>query len=247
MPLPKNEKKQVIEEVKHLRVWVYAPPFSGKTTFADSMPNNLMFNTDGNTAFLKSPFIDVRDKVKTLSTGKISTDYGWALFQTSIDELAKEGRASGYEGITIDLLEGMYSLCRTKVLHDNGAKHESEGSYGSLYSAIDDEFWRETNRLLSMDFNLILCSHEDSSRDLQLGSEKSTVFVPNLKDKVARLISGRVDITCRIDPDNHKLKFAHGKNVFGGNRIKAGSMDTCDNDWNTLVKYVNSKMVEVKK
>lgn len=246
MTLPKNERKEKKEFTK-LRIWVYAPPFSGKTTFADSAPNPIMLNTDGNYDTFTAPYVDIRTKhVMDDRTGKLKTIYGWNILKETMSDLAKEGRESGYETIVIDLAEQVYGLCREFVLAENGATHESEGGYGKFYGLIDDEFWREMRKLASMDFNIILCSHEDSSRDLSIGGSAATVFAPNIKDKVARQLAGLMDVTARIDPDNHMIKFAHSKTIFGGNRIGASNMDTCKNNWDDLVKYINTNIEKGK-
>lgn len=245
MALPKNERKEK-KKFSKLRIWVYAPPFSGKTHFADTAPNPLMLNTDGNYDTFTAPYVDLRTKHEVGKDGKTKTVWGWDVFKKTVDDLAIEGRSSGYETIVVDLVENVRELARERVLFDNNATHESDGAYGKLWGLPDEELFKQLKKLASLDFNLIFCSHEDTSRDLSLGDSKSTVFAPNIKDKTARQIAGMMDITARIDPDNHMIKFAHSKSIFGGNRIGAGNMDMCKNNWDDLIKYIESNIVKGK-
>ena len=52
--LPKNVRRKE-ETPSRKTMWIYGAPFSGKTTFADSAPDPLMLNTDGNAVYVTAP------------------------------------------------------------------------------------------------------------------------------------------------------------------------------------------------
>ena len=77
---------------------------------------------------------------------------------------------------------------------------------------------------MNLDYeNIILISHEDSTKDIMKKSgENFTAIKPNLNDKVANKIAGMVDIVARIYADDTKriLSFKSDEVIFGGGRLK---------------------------
>lgn len=61
MKLPENKRRN-IEAVEKRVLWIYGVPFCGKTTFANSFPDPLMLNTDGNIKFVDTDGIIVKLK-----------------------------------------------------------------------------------------------------------------------------------------------------------------------------------------
>lgn len=146
--------------------------------------------------------------------------YAWEVFQETIEELEKKG--NDFETIIVDLLEDVYDACRIKVCVDNGWDHESDDSF-KAYDIVRSEFLRTMKRLLNLDYNIILISHEDTSRDITKKSgDKVTAIKPNLQEKIALKIAGMVDICCRIKNDEGKrtISFKSNEVEFGGGRLE---------------------------
>ena len=103
MILPEN-KRRSIEQVHKRKLWIYGAPFSGKTTFANSFPDPLMLNTDGNVENVDAPYIPIRDNVKV--EGRMTKrTLAWEVFKDTISELEK--KQNTFKTIVVDLLEDM--------------------------------------------------------------------------------------------------------------------------------------------
>lgn len=217
MMLPKAERKARDEQGK-IKLWVYGDPFSGKTTFANGAPMPLMLNTDGNVKFIDAPSIAIGDKLET--EGRMTKKvFGWATFKDAIAELEKDSQ--GFETVVVDLVEGVYELCRSYMYDKRGWEHESDDSF-KAWDIVRKEFLDTMRRLTNLDMNVILISHEDSSRDFtRPGGNKVTALKPNIGEKVAKQLAGMVDVVGRVVVRDgaHLLTFKTDETVFGGGRL----------------------------
>lgn len=241
MILPKNEKR-ITESVRRRRLWVYGQPFSGKTTLADKFPDVLMLNTDGNINYVSAPYIAIKDEVKV--DGHITrTTLAWDVFKDTIDELAK--KQNDFKSIVVDLVEDTYEACRLYMYKKLGISHESDNSF-KAWDMVRTEFLSTIKKLMNLDYeNIILISHEDSSKDItKRGGDSITSIKPNIQDKLANKIAGMVDVVIRavvIDGD-HKLTFKSDEVVFGGGRINF-PISEIENDYDKLIEVYESVSV----
>lgn len=217
MNLPKNERRSVQANTKK-KIWLYGAPFSGKTYLANQFPDPLMANTDGNIKYVDAPYVPIKDEVKL--EGRITKrTYAWDKFTDLIDELEKG--QNDFQTIVVDLLEDVNDYCRVKVCADRGWEHESDDSF-KAYDIVRSEFLRNLKRLLNLDYNIILISHEDTSRDItKKTGDKITAIKPNINDKLANKIAGMVDIVARVinNDGNRILSFKTNEVIFGGGRL----------------------------
>ena len=235
MLLPSTSRVTVQQSSKK-KVWVYGVPFSGKTTFADGSPTPLNLNTDGNVKYVTMPRINLKDEVTVSETGRSTKrKFVWEFFKEVVDELEK---GSEFETIVIDLLEDIYDACRIKVCDDNGWGHESDDSF-KAYDIVRSDFLRTMKRLLNLDYNIILISHEDTSKDItKKGGDKITSIQPNINDKVAKKLSGMVDLVGRVEADGNKrtLNFKSDDIIFGGGRLQGVKTTEIPLSWDALCK-----------
>lgn len=217
MVLPSTERRS-IEKNTYKKIWIYGLPFSGKTYLANQFDTPLMLNTDGNFKQVDAPVIRIVDEVKT--EGRITKrKYAWEVFQEAVDELEKKN--NDFKTIIVDLVEDVYDACRIKVCIDNNWDHESDDSF-KAYDIVRSEFLRTLKRLLNLDYNIVLISHEDTSRDItKKTGDKVTAIKPNLQEKLALKVAGMVDICCRIKNDEGKrtISFKSNEVEFGGGRL----------------------------
>lgn len=135
MILPENKRRTLDNVTKHT-LWIYGAPFSGKTTFANTFPEPLMINTDGNIKFVDAPYIRIRDDVKV--EGRMTKrTLAWEVFKDVISELEK--KENTYKTIVIDLLEDLYEYCRLYMYQQMGITHESDDSYRA-WDKVRSEF-----------------------------------------------------------------------------------------------------------
>ena len=224
MKLPENKRRN-IENVTKRVVWIYGAPFCGKTTFANSFPDPLMLNTDGNIKFVDAPYVRIKDEVKV--EGRMTKrTLAWEVFKDTISELEKKDNT--FKTIVVDLLEDLYEHCRVYMYQQMGITHESDDSFRA-WDKVRGEFLNTLKRLMNLDYeNIILISHEDTSKDItKKGGDKITAIKPNLQDKVANKVAGMVDVVARIvaDGDVRTFNFKSNEVIFGGGRLRVNAKD----------------------
>lgn len=218
MLLPSNERVAVNKVVSR-KLWIYGAPFTGKTYFANAFPDPLMLNTDGNVKFVDAPRILIKDEVKV--EGRITTrKFAWEVFKEVIAELEK--KQNSFKTIVVDLLEDTYEQCRVAMYDKLGITHESDDSFRA-WDKIRQEWLGTMKRLMTLDYeNIILISHEDTSRDLtKKTGDKISAIKPNLNDKMANKIAGMVDVVARVicEDNDRMLTFKTSEVMFGGGRL----------------------------
>ena len=208
-------------------------PFSGKTYLANKFEDVLMLNTDGNIKYVDAPCIAIRDEVTV--DGRIAKrTFAWDIFKDTILELEK---GSDFKTIVVDLLEDTYEHCRLWCYDHLGIEHESDNSF-KAWDFVRTEFLSTIKKLMNLDYNIILISHEDTSKDITKKSgDKITAIKPNLNEKVALKIAGMVDIVGRVINDNNErtISFKSNEVIFGGGRLNLTKLDIpCE--YNELIK-----------
>lgn len=218
MELPKAERRTGAG-VDKLRMWIYGAPFSGKTTFANSCKMPLILNTDGNAKWVDAQSISIENTVEAQGRLKVPK-YGWNTFKEVIKELQTNN--NGFDTVVVDLVDHLYEMCRTWIYKKKGWEHESDDSFRA-YDIIRKEFFDTIEQLMHLDMNIILISHEDTSRDFTSSrGNVVTTFSPNLQARVCMRLSGMVDVVARVvaKDGKHYLTFDSSETVFGGGRIK---------------------------
>lgn len=234
MALPKNERQE-IGTITYMKGWIYGAPFSGKTTFLDKAPDPINLNTDGNTKYVTMQRLYIRDEVTT--TGRVTNrKFAWEVFKDAIQDLEK---GSDFKTIIIDLVEDTREMCRLYMYNKLGIQHESDSGFGKGWDIIKTEYLSTMRRLLNLDYNIFLLSHEDVSKDITRKSgEKITRIAPNIQEAIANKLAGMVDFVARVivnDDDTRTLSFKHNEVEFGGGRLKIDAQEI-PLDWDELVK-----------
>lgn len=243
MTLPSTERRTV-DKPQRRKIWLYGPPFSGKTSMLDEAPNPLNLNTDGNVEFVTMPYVGIKDVV-TMDGRIKNTKKAWEVFKESIEELEKND--NGFETLIVDLLEDCYEHCRLYMYDKLGITHESDDSF-KAWDKVRIEFLSTIKRLMNLDYkNIVLISHEDTSKDItKKTGDKITAIKPNLNDKMANKIAGMVDIVARVvvDGDSRTLNFKSDEVVFGGGRLKNVKENSIPLSWDELVKVYDTATIK---
>lgn len=247
--LPEN-KKVLRDSTQALKLWVYGKPNIGKTTFANQFPDTLMLNTDGNYKFVDSPVVT------------IGGENAWEDFVTIIKELLQDKHT--YKTIVIDLVEDLYQYCRDYYLKQLKIVHEADLGYGKGYDIIRNNFLIALRILCNSKYNIVLCSHEQEVSIKDRVGRETTVFKPNLNDKVSTKVSGMVELTGRLysetetdesgnEVEKRTLFFGSSSDMFTGNKIKSLKVDRIlmseTKGYTNLVNAIKepSKKEEIKK
>lgn len=243
--LPSTQRVEV-EKASKKKIWVYGAPFSGKTTFADKAPIPLNLNTDGNVKYVTMPRVPIKDEITT--EGRITNrKFAWDVFKDTISEIEK---GSDFETIVVDLLEDTYEFARLYIFDKYNIEHESDSGFGKGWDLVRTEFLTQLKRLLNLDYNIILISHEDTSKDFtKKGGDKITSIQPNINEKVAKKVAGMVDIVLRAVDDDGKytLNFKSDEFTFGGGRLQGIKAKEIDSDWDELCAVYDDAIGNVEK
>ena len=220
MNLPKNERRE-IEISNKKKIWLYAPPFAGKTTLTDKFPDPLILTTDGNIKNVTAPYLYIKDEVTV--TGRVTNrKFAWEVFKEILDELEK--KQNDFKTITLDLVEDTREMCRLYMYDKMGIQHESDSGYGKGWDVIKTEYLSTMRRFFNLDYdNIIICSHEDVTKTITKKSgEQITRIGPNIQEAIATKLAGMVDIVARIivkDDDTRTISFKADNVIFGGGRL----------------------------
>lgn len=236
--LPKNERRTTTTP-KRRTMWIYGQPFSGKTTFADSAPNPLMLNTDGNAEYVTAPYVSIQDEIKV--NGRITQrTLAWQVFKDYLEELEKGG--NDYETVVIDLVNDTYEMCRLFMYDKLKITHESDDSRAA-WDKIRTEYLSTMRRVTHLPYdNIILLSHETQSELTEKGKEKVTSYKPSMQEKVANSLAGMVGIAGRayVDGGKHLLMIKSDDTVFGGGRLGISDV-VVPLEWDEVVKLFEKK------
>ena len=217
--LPENKRRD-LSKVTKKRIWIYGKSFVGKTTFANTFPDPLMLNTDGNHTRIDAPVIEVKDQIEV--TGRlVNTKLAWQYLKEVLDEL--ERNEHNFKTLVIDLLEDLYEFCRLYKYKELGISHESDNPFKS-WDIIRGEYLKTIRRIVNLPIdNIVFISHEDATKDItSRGGDKVTQIKPNINDKIASKVAGMVDFVTRIiayNDNDRKLTFKQSEEVFGGGRL----------------------------
>ena len=232
MNLPKNERRD-IEVSNKKKIWLYAPPFAGKTTLTDKFPDPLILTTDGNIKNVTAPYIYIKDEI-TVSGRMTNRKFAWEIFKETLDELEK--KQNDFKTITLDLVEDTREMCRLYMYDKMGIQHESDSGYGKGWDVIKTEYLSTMRRFFNLDYdNIIICSHEDITKSITKKSgEQITRIGPNIQEAIATKLAGMVDIVARIivnDDNSRTISFKTDSVIFGGGRLNVtGKEISCTYD-----------------
>lgn len=232
MILPKNERRD-IEVSNKKKIWLYAPPFAGKTTLTDKFPDPLILTTDGNIKNVTAPYVYIKDEVTV--TGRMTNrKFAWEVFKETITELEK--KQNDFKTISLDLVEDTREMCRLYMYDKLQIQHESDSGFGKGWDIIKTEYLSTMRRFFNLDYdNIIICSHEDVSKNITKKSgEQFTRIAPNIQEAIATKLAGMVDIVARIivnDNGTRTISFKTDNVIFGGGRLNVtGREIPCDYD-----------------
>ena len=232
MNLPKNERRD-IEVSNKKKIWLYAPPFAGKTTLTDKFPDPLILTTDGNIKNVTAPYVYIKDEVTV--TGRVTNrKFAWEVFKDTLEELEK--KQNDFKTISLDLVEDTREMCRLYMYDKLGIQHESDSGFGKGWDVIKTEYLSTMRRFFNLDYdNIIICSHEDITKTITKKSgEQITRIAPNIQEAIATKLAGMVDIVARIivnDDGKRTISFKTDNVIFGGGRLNVtGREIPCDYD-----------------
>jgi phage nucleotide-binding protein len=237
--LPSNKRRSA-EAPSRRTMFLYGAPFSGKTTFADSAPDPLMLNTDGNAVYVTAPYVSIQDEVMVM--GRITKrKFAWEVLKEYIEELEKG--QNEFKTIVLDLVNDAYEMCRLYMYDKLGITHESDDTFRA-WDKVRTEFLSTMRRVIHLPYeNIILIAHEDGTKDLTKKSgEKLTSVRPKIQDKVCDSLAGMVGFVgrCYVDDGKHLLSIKTDEVVYGGGRLGVNNV-VVPLEWEEVTKLFEKK------
>lgn len=238
--LPKNEKRTLHKEKLTMLpdLYIYGESYVGKSTFADSLPDVLFVNTDGNYDRYKSPYVFIGDTTTTKGR-MVETTLAWDNFMELVEELEKKQNTFKY--ICLDLVEDLREYCRVFVCKKLKIDHESDSAFSKAWDKVTLEFNQAMKRLKSAGYTIIRISKEVSKEVSERGGAKYTQFKPNIQDKTANNIAGMSKLSARVYADERGerwIQLAPNPHWFGGGRYNF-KVDRCKLNVDELLKAIN--------
>ena len=222
----------------HKKIWVYGQPFSGKTTFATNAPDHYVLSTDGNAQYVTDNYKVITDEVKVnvrITTRKLA----WEVFKEEIEKLEA---GSKYKTIIVDLIEDTYEMARLYMYQKLGISHESDDSFRA-WDKTRTEYLSTIRRLMNLPYDIVLISHEDTSKDITKKSgENITAIKPNVSDKIANKIAGMTALVGRtvVEKNQYTLQIKTDEVTFGGGRLGVNNV-VIPLDWNEVSNLFETK------
>lgn len=156
---------------KTVKQIIYGLPGVGKSTYAAEAPNPFFICTDGNFEWLGLP-----DENHI----RVST---WKQAKEIINNIVlNKPEYNNFKTIVVDLIEDLYVWAEDEFCKREGIIHIGDyKSMGAGYSVVRKEFFATISKLLSIDKNVILLSHEaDKPGKTKAGADTYT-HVPSDK------------------------------------------------------------------
>lgn len=241
--LPSNKRRDIeAAKASGIRVWLYSAPFVGKTTFADKWPNPINLNTDGNIKYVTMPYISITDR-DGLSA--------WDVFVQTVD-LITSGKHD-FETIVVDLVDDIYQHAREHYASKEGWVHESDLGFGRGYDIIREAYYAQLRRLSSSGYNVIYASHTNEKTVKSRTGKESTIYTPNLPDKVANKVAGMVDIVARAYVDveenedgtiteNRLMRLTATSDEFSGGRLQGLAEKPIELEYEVFMKQIEDAL-----
>lgn len=228
---------------KTVKMVIFGKPGEGKSTFASKAPNPFYICTDGNFEWLNLP----EDNHIQVSTWKQAKDVINAI-------VLKKPEYDKYQTIVVDLIEDLYVWAEDEFCKREGIIHIGDyKSMGAGYSVVRKEFFAQISKLLSINKNVILISHEaDKIGKTKAGADTYT-YIPSDKMSLTKQwndIEGQVRYFLRCysqdEEENGKLRkkrylsLIPGAGEYG---ICRGADEEnwpreCELDWNVFCSII---------
>lgn len=199
---------------RRMKLWIYSPPFAGKSTLADHFPDPIFLSTDGNIGSYTAPVIEIKaEYVRGLLLRQ-----PWRVFTDAIDDLARGNHS--FKTVVVDLVEDTFEHCRVDSCKNMGIEHESDNNF-KAWDYVSLHFLDAMKKLTTLDMNVVLLSHADTREIIRRGGDKITITRPNIRDRVANKLAGMVDIVTYLDKNDkgRQLILRSNDGLFSGGRL----------------------------
>lgn len=234
---------------KKVKMMLYGAPGVGKSVFASKFPKPFFITTDGNYEWLVDFGAKVEDHKQISSWGEFVN-------------LIKDSKFSNYDTIVVDLIEDLYQWSEDFFIKKNKIDHIGDLPFGKGYKMVRDSFFIEISKLIALDKNIILLSHETHTEQKDKRGVVVSTYHPSksLNSELRDKIEGRLRYVLRAKftdeiVDNkyvQKRVLSLAKNSSEFSIIRGVNMDeipeTIELDFNSFAKLfkLEKELLEAK-
>lgn len=156
---------------KTVKMGLFGRPGTGKSTFAAKAPRPFFICTDGNFEWLGLP---EKNHVQ------VST---WKQAKDVINNIVlNKPEYKDFDTIVVDLLEDLYVWAEDEFCKREGIIHIGDyKSMGAGYSVVRKEFFAQISKLLSINRNVLLLSHEADKIGKTKAGADEYMYIPSDK------------------------------------------------------------------
>ncbi len=199
-----TEMSEPITDLGQATILIYGERKIGKTALTSMFPGalHLLFEPGG--------------KGLRLSPMPMPT---WAHFTKTISLLEKTDR---YETLIVDTADISHQRCARSVCRKMGVDHPSEGSFGAVWSAIEQEYTDQMNRLMQLGRGVVFTSHASVGKFQKRDGTEYNKLVPSMAGMPRTFLSGVVDCIfyCGYYGEQRYLTIQGSDALEAGHRLK---------------------------
>lgn len=224
MKLKRSETVKAETDPSKLCIWLFGPPFAGKTTFAHDFAGDGNPETLGSGSAESTVLIACEPGHKYLDWKTVVTANTWKDFKETVLEIKEKADALKEEGIKnvcIDTLDGLFSHCIHHMRNKKGVDFHAE-DFGKSSNKVTMEFLVGVNTLANLGLGTILVSHE-TQRTVFLKNKSTTKTVPDLPGKARQHIGQLCDLVCQViveEDSERRVLIDARSDVESGMRIR---------------------------
>lgn len=194
MLLPTSKTIKVFE-LKTMNCLIFGKPKIGKTQFASTMGDDVLF-------------LATEDGHKHVEVFKVDITK-WEQLQELAKELyndAKTGKPK-FKMLVVDTVDILYRLCRKFVCDKYDVDHQTDLAYGKGSDLVKDEMFRVLNAFNKMGYGICFISHHQE-REEKTKTSSWTITDTSLPSAISKLICGMSDFIFYIYIDENGERWA---------------------------------------
>lgn len=179
------EPTEISRDLSNKYILLYSRPKVGKTSFAASIPNNLIFCFEKGVNFLSGIYaVDVPR---------------WTDFKALLRQLRKPEMKEKYTTVTLDTISIAWSLCEQFICDQNQVKTIASIPWGRGYQEVVAEFSGALREISLLGYGMVLITHA-KIKSVKVDDENTVEMVsPNIPERVQDIVNALVDIIGYIE------------------------------------------------
>ena len=203
-----TEMKEVNDNFFDYITLIYGRPGIGKTTFAASYPNAVLFSCERVSPGIKCYDFNTENKGPGVNT--------WEVFREGVKLLKKSNQ---FETVVIDTVASAYAHCLEWKCDDLGIPYPKDNDYGKSWGAVKEEFENQLNQIRKTGRKLVFTAHANEREIETHSGEKYTRIEPLMSSGAQKICKAITDFVfyadfVKIDGKSKRVLFTTGDEII---------------------------------